>query len=189
MVAKTGVQNPAWVDVITALLYKCAMAAARENLGLFEQTYLSHLVNLRPNKLVPPLPETSVGNLSWKITVRTRDETKAIVNVLSDQIKKAKMQVEGLKSLDEIEDLSNSKEFVNYKEYLCNSVCGFPFHKADFGWGKPVRLSFGGTSLNNMFLLMDTASGDGIEALVSLTKQDLIALEANKELLAFASLT
>lgn len=46
MVAEIGVQNPTQVDVITALLYKCAMAAARENLGLFEPTYLSHLVNI-----------------------------------------------------------------------------------------------------------------------------------------------
>ncbi|KAM7503059.1 hypothetical protein LguiB_001963 [Lonicera macranthoides] len=68
--------------------------------------------------------------------VRTRDETKAIVNVLSDQIKKAKMQVEGLKSPDEIEELSNSKEFVNYKEYLCSSCVWVPILQGGFWVGK-----------------------------------------------------
>ncbi|KAM7497728.1 hypothetical protein LguiA_022142 [Lonicera macranthoides] len=186
LVAETGVQNPTRVDVITALLYKCAIAAARETLGFFEPAYLTQLVNMRP-KLVPPLPETSVGNLFWRITVPTWDETEANVNILSDRIKKAKKQIKGLKSLDEIEELSEPQEFVNHRKYLCTSMCGFPINKVDFGWGKPVRLSFGGTSLNNMFLLMDTPSGDGIEALVSLTNQEMIALEADKELLEFAS--
>lgn len=41
---------------------------------------------------------------------------------------------------------------------------------------------------NNSFIFMDTPSGDGIEAQVSLDEQEMVTFELDKELVGFASL-
>jgi shikimate O-hydroxycinnamoyltransferase len=74
------------------------------------------------------------------------------------------------------------------------SWCNFGLYDIDFGWGKPIWVSLVGSNsnstdvLSNLVLLMDTRSGDGIEAWVLLDKEDMIVLGQDKELLAFASL-
>ncbi|KAM7497731.1 hypothetical protein LguiA_022145 [Lonicera macranthoides] len=190
MVTKSGVQDPSRVSVVTAVLYKCAIAATKQNSsGLFQPSSLTHLVNVRP-KMIPPLPETSVGNLYWNVTLETRKESESKLNLLVNQINEGVMQIKALKNLDAniywkaYEDIQSKK----YKVYLSSSLCGFPFYKVDFGWGKPIRVSTGATSLNNMFILMDTPSGDGIEALVSLTEQDMAAFKVYEELQALSYL-
>ncbi|KAM7503064.1 hypothetical protein LguiB_001968 [Lonicera macranthoides] len=189
-VTKSGVQDPTTrVSVVTALLYKCAIAATKENSGSFQPSALTHMVNARP-KMIPPLPETSVGNLYWNITLETRKESESKLNLLVNQINKGVMQIRDLKNLDAnkywkaYEDIQSKK----YKVYLSSSLCGFPFYKVDFGWGKPIRVSTGTTSLNNMFVLLDTPRGDGIEALVSLTEQDMAAFKVYEELQALSSI-
>jgi shikimate O-hydroxycinnamoyltransferase len=60
--------------------------------------------------------------------------------------------------------------------------------------GKPIWVSSVGSSghsedvFSNVVVLMDTRSGDGIEAWVLLDKEDMVVLGQDKELLAFASL-
>ncbi|KAM7503066.1 hypothetical protein LguiB_001970 [Lonicera macranthoides] len=189
MVAKSGVPDPTRVSVVTALLYKCAIAATKENSGSFQPSALTHVVNVRP-KMIPPLPETSVGNLYCNVTLETRKESASKLNLLVNQINKGVRQIRALKSIDAniywkaFEDIQSKK----YKTYLSSSLCGFPFYKVDFGWGKPIRVSTGATSLNNMFILMDTPTGDGIEALVSLTEQDMAAFKVYEELQALSYL-
>ena len=60
------VQHPRHVEVVSAFIWKHAMAASRENNGFQFQkpSILTHAVNLR-RKLEPPLPEYSTGNLLW----------------------------------------------------------------------------------------------------------------------------
>lgn len=182
LVTKSGVQDPTRVSVVTTLLYKCAITASKENSGLFQPSTLTQMVNVRP-KMIPPLPETFVENLYWKVNLETRKESESV-----NQINKGVMQIRTLKSLNAniyekaFEDIQSKK----YKEYLSSSLCGFPFYI--FGWGNPIRVSIGATSINNMFILMDTPCGDGIEALVSLTEQDMAAFEVYKELQALSSL-
>ncbi|RXH91010.1 hypothetical protein DVH24_020033 [Malus domestica] len=61
-----------------------------------------------------------------------------------------------------------------------NSRCNLGLYEADFGWGKPVWVASGGAKRGaeeapymNMVLLMDTRSGDGVEAWVCLDEQDM----------------
>nr|GEU63586.1 7-deoxyloganetic acid glucosyltransferase-like [Tanacetum cinerariifolium] len=69
--------------------------------------------------------------------------------------------------------------------YICTSMCRYPVYDIDFEWGKPVRASIAGKVGKNSFLLMDTASGDGIEVLVCLRKEDMAIFQSDPELLAF----
>ncbi|GLT69018.1 hypothetical protein SLA2020_412030 [Shorea laevis] len=73
------------------------------------------------------------------------------------------------------------------------SWCNFGFYDIDFGWGKPMWVSYVGSSNDletvfvNIIILMDTRSGDGIEAWVTLDQEDMTMLAQDKELLDFAS--
>ncbi|KAI4297257.1 hypothetical protein L6164_037152 [Bauhinia variegata] len=72
-VASTRVPKQSRVEAISALFWKCAGAASRKNLGL--PTSLSTMVqavNIQ-QRVSPPLPETSVGNLFATILVSTKE--------------------------------------------------------------------------------------------------------------------
>ncbi|KAL7207297.1 hypothetical protein ACSBR1_029289 [Camellia fascicularis] len=72
------------------------------------------------------------------------------------------------------------------------SWCKLGFYEADFGWGKPLWVSgvgcLGGSVFLNLIILMETRSGDEIEAWVTLDEQEMAILEHDTELLTFASL-
>lgn len=72
--------------------------------------------------------------------------------------------------------------------YTCTSWCRFPMYEADFGWGKPEWITVPEAPWKNMILLMDAKNGDGIEAMVSLDKEEMAAFEQNQELLSFCEL-
>ncbi|KAI3740688.1 hypothetical protein L2E82_31159 [Cichorium intybus] len=80
-------------------------------------------------------------------------------------------------------------EDVAQRSYWCSSLCGFPFNKADFGWGKPMGVSFPIRSQERIgFLLSDAADGDGIEVQVNLEKEDMEIFENDKEMLSFCQI-
>ncbi|KAM7480929.1 hypothetical protein LguiB_005512 [Lonicera macranthoides] len=146
------------------------------------------LLNMRP-KMLPPLPESSMGNLYWPISIPTKNESENNFNTLVRKIKKGKMEIEGMKNVDATKHLSIHHEYAcnNYSFFLCSSLCRMKFYQVDFGWGYPSRVNLADTPINNCFLLMDTPCGDGIEALVSLEEQDMVSFELDKEINMFSS--
>lgn len=182
--------NPTRVEVINSLLYGCAVRAAKANPSNFFQAFvLTQTVNLR-KRMDNPLPETAVGNFSWSLIIPTMSESELALNSLTAQIKKAKLQLTGV-TISQLNQWQNqvleASKTVTSKyvgSYVCSSLCGYPVYKVDFGWGKPIRVTFPG-SPKNFFILMDTPSGDGIEALVSLEQEDMARFEDDEQLLAF----
>ncbi|RXH73395.1 hypothetical protein DVH24_013079 [Malus domestica] len=76
-----------------------------------------------------------------------------------------------------------------------SSWCNFGLYEVDFGWGKPSWVSCVGGKRGadepvymNMVVLMDTRSGDGVEAWIYLDEQDIAILEHDPHFLAFVSL-
>ncbi|KAM7503184.1 hypothetical protein LguiB_002088 [Lonicera macranthoides] len=191
MASSSGIQNPTQFEVLVALLYKCAMTAAKSSSsGSSSPSVLFCAVNMR-SKMVPPLPKTTLGNFVLPLSVPTTTENGSNLNSLIDQIKKGKMQLDGAEVLDGDEAVSTMSKFGenNYKVYFCSSLCNFDLYKVDFGWGKPARVVFAGPDqFSSSIYFMETPSGNGIEALVSLDEQDMVTFELDKELLALASL-
>ncbi|KAF5194076.1 Hxxxd-type acyl-transferase family protein [Thalictrum thalictroides] len=65
-----------------------------------------------------------------------------------------------------------------------------PFYDADFGGGKPVWIGSVGSVnlvLPNAIMLMDTRDGNGIEAWVGLTEEDMPRFECDPELITYTS--
>ncbi|KAJ4715314.1 vinorine synthase-like [Melia azedarach] len=100
--------------------------------------------------------------------------------------------------------LQGDEGFVNYRKAVHDvlkvsskaedmvtftSWCNGGLYNIDFGWGKPVWMSFfqdeSPAAFMNLIILMDTRLGDGIEALVSLREEDMAFLESDEELLTF----
>ncbi|KAM7477530.1 hypothetical protein LguiA_025743 [Lonicera macranthoides] len=189
IVNESGLQNTTRVEVITALLYKCAMAVTTANSGLFSPSALVHPVNMRL-KILPPVPETSIGNIYWSIFIPTRNESEINLNALVEKIQKGKMEIGAVKTLDATKYWSNLLEFSrnNYSFFFCSSLCRMPFYQIDFGWGCPSKVILVDAPINNSFILMDTPNGDGIEAMVSLDEENMATFEQDKEILAFTSL-
>ncbi|KAM7515058.1 hypothetical protein LguiA_004641 [Lonicera macranthoides] len=185
---ESGSKNITRVEVLSALLWKCAMAATAANSRFFSPTVLLLSVNMR-NKMLPPLPKTSVGNLYPILTIATKNESENNINVLVEKIKKGKMEIGSVKILDLNVYLSVLQEFAqnNYNFFYFSNLCKMEFYQGDFGWGNPSRVTLADAPGKNNFFLMDTPNGDGIAAVVSLEEQNMISFEQDKEILAFTS--
>ncbi|KAJ0716866.1 putative deacetylvindoline O-acetyltransferase [Helianthus annuus] len=145
---------------------------------------------------VDKLPQTTMGNFVSMMMVPTRHESQTLISMLAEKIKKQKLQLNGVQS---VEHAAKSLKLVHSKfgnddlEHLANrsyagsSLCGIAFSKVDFRWGKPmVDAAIRIRSLDkNRFSLMDTPDGDGIEAHVILENEDMEIFHDDKELLSF----
>ncbi|XVF02665.1 hypothetical protein REPUB_Repub04eG0194200 [Reevesia pubescens] len=197
--ASTSVPQPTRVEAVAALIWKCAMAASTSNHGGFSKpSVLRQVVNLR-KRLEPPLPENSVGYLVSYFTVQTQDietELQGLVKQLRNGIKEfSENYLKKLQGSDAISTIIGAaKEVGNLSKrddidfYNCLSWCRFDLYEADFGWGKPIWVSIAGFAVPNIFVLMDTRDGEGIEAWVGLSESEMAFFESNEELLAFACL-
>ncbi|GFS31934.1 hypothetical protein Acr_00g0020050 [Actinidia rufa] len=167
--ASSFVLNPTRVEVVSACLWKCAMAASEEKSGFKRPSLLSHVVNLR-RRISPPLPENSMGNLIWIASAQPMAKhdrlglldlvgqvREGISKINSDFVKKLLGDERSsviLKSLKRIEEFG-SKDGVDYFGFT--SWCG------------PVFM--------NLIVLMETRNGDGIDAWVTLDEEEMAILE------------
>ncbi|PWA91022.1 deacetylvindoline O-acetyltransferase [Artemisia annua] len=186
------IMNPTRVEVLTWLIHKCAIRAnTKTNSGAFTPTGMVFPVDMR-NILVEKLPGTTIGNIILMIDVPTRNGSEFEPHMTIGELRKRKTQFQSIRnfeaatgpiaemSTETILEISNGLN--NY--YVYSSLCGFPTYGIDFGWGKPVKVTMGGT-MKNFILLMDTPNDDGIEATVCLEEQDMKTFQNDPELLAF----
>ncbi|KAJ7966963.1 vinorine synthase-like [Quillaja saponaria] len=198
------VQQPTRVEVVSALLWKCFMAATKGNSGSQRPSSLTHLVNLR-RRMDPALcPENSIGNLIWLAAAEQKADHEmelhglvgklrnAISKIDNEFIKKMQSDQQGHsvmhESLKAMGD-SGTKEEVDNIGF--SSWCNFGFYGVDFGWGRPIWVSSIASVASvflNLIMLVDTRLGDGIEAWVNLDEDDVAKMVNNPELLRYASL-
>ncbi|KAL7207301.1 hypothetical protein ACSBR1_029293 [Camellia fascicularis] len=161
--ASNSVQNPTQVEAVSAFIWKCAMTASEETRGFTRPSLLSHVVNLR-RRTILPLMENSIGNLIWIASAHC----------------KARYDELGLKGL-----------VGQVREGISKINSDFIKKLQDFWLGKPIWVSGVGSTGSvflNLIILMETRSGEGIEAWVTLDEQEMAILQCDMELLTFASL-
>ncbi|KAG6648321.1 hypothetical protein CIPAW_07G138800 [Carya illinoinensis] len=179
-------KQPSSVEVVSAFIWKHAMAASRQNNGSQKPSLMTHLVNLR-RRMTPPLSEHTIGNLLWIAAARCIDTDEASLESLVGELRGEERNSVMCATLRGIGKLGSQDE-ADYFGF--SSWCKFGFYEADFGWGKPIWVSSigsSGTVLMNLIILVETRLGDGIEAWVTLDEPDMARLESNPELLTFAS--
>ncbi|KAJ1392446.1 Transferase [Sesbania bispinosa] len=198
MVSSHKVENPSRVEVVIALIYKCVVSA----LGLTaNNTTWRVVVNLR-KRMVPPLPEKSVGNLVLSFFASNMEKREI---ELHDVVSRTR---EGLfefceKYVKNFGDVSFVSGFLNRATSTSTSVsspqekktslfftswCRLGMYETDFGWGKPIWVTTCGCPVRNTIILLDTKDGDGVEAVVNMEGNDMARFECDVELLQYASL-
>ncbi|MED6168230.1 hypothetical protein PIB30_010012 [Stylosanthes scabra] len=199
------VEKPTRFEVVVALIYKCGVSA----LGLSVRNMLLRVaINLR-SRIVPPLPEKSLGNLAWSFYASSMDKNNDEVE-LHEVVTKTR---EGLslfcdKYVRNFGDLKFVSEFLRFGRAVTNNNnkscedgeekkkdmmffsgwCRFKAYEADFGWGNPVWVTTGVCPVKNSVVLMDTRDGKGIEAVVCMLDKDMAMFESHPDLLRYASL-
>ncbi|KAJ4721653.1 Transferase [Melia azedarach] len=135
------------------------------------------------DKVNPPLPPQSIGNLVTigiaKLPIDKGidyddlaiEVHKSVRNVV-DQYKR-NMHVGGL-----VKGLENSMVF------HISDVSRLPFYEADFGWGKPVLLSFIPGNYKAA-CLTPTNDGAGVQAFITLSKEEMAKFEQDPEFLSY----
>ncbi|KAG9154427.1 hypothetical protein Leryth_000864 [Lithospermum erythrorhizon] len=197
---ETGIKNPTRVEVVAALVHKHAHAAASiVDPNSSKPPIFIHVVNMRP-LINPPLTPNYVGNLSNYFGVPMPNAKDLSHSRLVSQLRKAKVEFndkfkgisakdfreEVLKSVEYMQMISNGES--NLDQYICTSMCRFPFYDTDFGWGKPERVNFAASPFKNFLLLLDEPNGGGVEAFVPLEGKIMNAFERDPEILKFGSL-
>ncbi|KAI3915230.1 hypothetical protein MKX01_035489 [Papaver californicum] len=189
------------VEAVSAFVWKCFIDMdLSKNEGVPFKVYAaSYSVNMR-SKIVPPLPSNSIGNMETitaAVSMFTSDAEKDQYPILVGKVKDAikKIDSEHVEELQTTDSLLNNMKLMQEQILSGQTVnmhfsswCRFSLYEADFGWGKPASLSICKLAFKNLVFLLDTSSGDGgVEAWVSLTKEDMTIFEHNEELLAIVS--
>ncbi|XP_015164920.1 acylsugar acyltransferase 3-like [Solanum tuberosum] len=190
----TGIQNPTRVEVATSLIHKCGATASMENLGLFKPSLMSHVINLRPL-----IPLDTIGNATCVYSTIAMTENEIELSNYVAQLQNIKQQVRNeLKNLDMNQivpyALGKMKGVVDMMEkdifdiYLSTSVCNFGLYsKTDFGWGRPIKITYTKYPMKKSFILFDDPSEEGIDVLITLPEDEMLIFQKDKELLEFAS--
>ncbi|KAI7744057.1 hypothetical protein M8C21_006682, partial [Ambrosia artemisiifolia] len=139
--SRQPVTDPTRVDVLTWLLYKCAVASTNKNDShSFKPTGISIPTNIR-RKMIKPLPENSIGNILAVIGVQTKNESEMKPEFFINEVKKRKMELRGLKDLETVfdhfwkkvldADVQKQQRILDVS-YVCTSMCRSAAYEIDF---------------------------------------------------------
>ncbi|PWA48855.1 transferase, Chloramphenicol acetyltransferase-like domain protein [Artemisia annua] len=190
------------VIAVTSLIWKCATSAARKLNGE-RLSILQIAVNIR-GRFATPLPRNAIGNIIWNGVARCEPNHTLTLDTMVGHINAgvAKINTKFVeqfkgeqgddKVIDEIRRLGAQMTSYDADYYSTSSLVNSGMYEADFGWGKPVWSCFGYLSNDvplyaNSIMLMDTSVGDGIEACVTLSQDEMAILEGDPDLLLYAS--
>ncbi|XP_050370365.1 stemmadenine O-acetyltransferase-like [Argentina anserina] len=196
--ASAAVQNPTRVEVVSALIWKCAMKASTSNSDSARPSSSAWLQTVNMRKiLAQPSVENLMGNLLGFFPAISRKEEgevdfQGLVAAMRKGFEelKVKFGTDGIGVDDVSRHLQEYGELLQKDDLECycsTSWCRLPFHETNFGWGKPLISCPAMVDLKNLTTLMDTSDGSGIAARVTLKEDDMAIFENNEELLAYAS--
>ncbi|XP_075663422.1 akuammiline synthase 2-like [Castanea sativa] len=153
--------SPTRIEVVSALIWKCAMEVSKARSGSLSPSIMTHAVDSRPRN-DPPLPKCAAVNLSWKM------QGENGFSVMSD-------------SLKQIGELVPK----NVEVFRFISWANYRLYEADFGWGKPIWVSTAPLAFKNIIIFIETRVNSGLEAWVTMEEQDMDIFEQNQELCSF----
>ncbi|KAK3032814.1 hypothetical protein RJ639_035420 [Escallonia herrerae] len=188
---------PTRVEAVVVWIWAAVIAAARERNKKLKSHLMSSAVNLR-KRMIPSLPFNSIGNIFHVTTTKWIATSEAVdYNLLTCRVR------ESVRSVTDkyVRKMHENGEYVDFfkkgieslgssngeTEWLTTSSwCKFPLYEADFGWWKPTWVATCVSFLNSVTLI-DTGDGEGIEAWVGLTEEDMDKLDHNSEFLSYVS--
>ncbi|GAB4840547.1 hypothetical protein Ancab_021316 [Ancistrocladus abbreviatus] len=195
MAIMENLKPPTRVEALSSFIWNQIVDVLGSKLGS-NKLYLGyHAVDLR-RRMDPPVPVKSFGNLFGVVesipSVRSEEKRRGIVEQIRHAI--IGMNAEYVKRIGEADEyfnfLTNTIENSTKGEIVAvnfSSWCRFPIYESDFGWGKPIWVSPVAQVPKNFVVFMDSSSGDGIEAWITLDEEDMTAFEADPEIRAYVA--
>lgn len=195
------------VDAASAATSPCSSLDDHE--AIKKHSVLSFMINMR-QRMIPPLPQHSIGNLVYAAYLRLDEKNndmdhqqlQSLVGLQRESSAKINhdylASLHGERGFEQLcRDNKERAKVLFAKEevdniYFYNSWCNMGFNGLDFGCGKPIWVSKVASVIPNRYMhtfdLLDTVSGDGIEAWLLLSEAAMNILERDQEFRAFASL-
>ncbi|KAI3682845.1 hypothetical protein L1987_83153 [Smallanthus sonchifolius] len=197
----SSARPPTRMEATTAVIWKAAAQAASKVRPFGPQSphALLSVVNLR-RRASPHLPRESIGNLidaggaicfpggDLDLPSLMGELRESIAKINSDHIESMK-GVKGhetfnemLRRLNHLTDITVEGDFV-----LATSLLNSRIYEMDFGWGKPIWFYVMNVGLARFVALNDTLKGGGVEAIVTLSPDEMEIFEGDLELLSYAT--
>ncbi|XP_057791886.1 stemmadenine O-acetyltransferase-like [Salvia miltiorrhiza] len=168
--SRSEVEDPTRVEAVSAFLWRSFIHAHKQTGTETASFPTCHMVSMR-RRAAPPVADHAFGNcftIALALVSGDGDEDvlvsrlrAAIRGVDEDYVEAIGGAEFAQAALDEVGD------------FLVSGNCGFtswlrfPLYDVDFGWGKPDWVGTGTMPYKNQVTLMDTPSGDGIEAWIN----------------------
>ncbi|XP_071903615.1 epi-neemfruitin B synthase L1AT-like [Coffea arabica] len=192
--------RPSRLEVVTAFIWRGLIRAAQKRHGYLRASMTTISVNLR-GKTALGIEDNSFGNLFVAVPIKfIPDETKMelhhFVQLIRTTLQEARNVYTKASSADEIFLMVQKFQDQVQKELgdkevdtrLSTSLRRFPLYGADFGWGKPSWIILGNVGGRpEMFCLLDTKCGTGVEVRVNLNEVEMPIFESDPEIVSVTS--
>ncbi|XP_047318940.1 stemmadenine O-acetyltransferase-like [Impatiens glandulifera] len=152
--------------------------------------FITQMVNLR-NKADPGLKlDSCIGNVCQFVVVHPDLELVdgssgyGIVRRMRAAIRK--FDVEYLKKLEKGDASLFFEGLVDPFEegtsmFMFSCMNRFPYYDADFGWGRPIWVSYGHFDFSNFAFMIPTESGDGVDVWLNMNEDDMKELQLDQQ--------
>ncbi|KAJ8747128.1 hypothetical protein K2173_001685 [Erythroxylum novogranatense] len=190
--------RPTRVEALTAYMWSKINSITEVKASKDKVITACHSVNLRP-RMNLPFSEQQFGNLVLDPEVMKVEDNNTKSSCDDLMVRKMRetlgnLNAEYMKNLQAentyFDMIKKRSEKMLKGEMVVidfTSCCRFPIYEIDFGWGKPEWVSSTRCSFGNFVGFFDTKVGGGIEAWITLTKEEMTKFEADGELIAFSS--
>ncbi|KAG8367240.1 hypothetical protein BUALT_Bualt16G0052000 [Buddleja alternifolia] len=185
------VNNPTSVEVVSAFIWKHFIESAKSKSSGSKKTFAATQgVNLRPRTSQPHLLKNVFGNCIMIPNAFSNDKSelhdlvsefrRAIKTINGEYIEKAQSGDTYLNDLSSLLPL-----LMNGELEWCgfSSWCRFPVYDVDYGWGNPMWFCTTALPFSNCVALVTSRCGDGIEAWLSMSPDNIKILQTQMKLL------
>ncbi|GJU76100.1 RNA-directed DNA polymerase, eukaryota, reverse transcriptase zinc-binding domain protein [Tanacetum coccineum] len=192
---------PTRMEATTAVIWKAAAKAASTVRSFSPQSpyTLLPVVNLR-KRASPRLPSESFGNLIFAAGAICLPERQPDLPTLMGELREsiAKLNTDYIESMKGEKGHKTFDSFLEYVNHLAevtregdclfaSSLLNTGIYELDFGWGKPIWFYVMNAGLCRLLHLNDTLKGGGVEAIVTLSPEEMEIFERDPELLSFVT--
>ncbi|XVF08755.1 hypothetical protein REPUB_Repub07fG0030200 [Reevesia pubescens] len=177
--------RPSRFEAVSALIWSAMLSTTTNDDKTFFTVNIS--MNLR-NRMNPPLPPQCIGNVYQVKAVESLMEKTNNLSILVGKIH------ESLRKVDDeyVKKLGAGDAYLGFlmskaksNMLLFSSWCRFPFYETDFGWGKPIWFATA-LRINRAVIFLDTRDGEGMEAMITLTQEEMAKFEQDPGILAYS---